>query len=193
MEILGRIFGSPGRVKVMRLFILNKNSVFSRGEIAKRCRIKPEAVSKELRMLSAVNFIKNISAGWTFDSRFKYGKEFENLLAGTKAFNEKIITANLKGVGKLKLLIACGFFMGGSSSNLDLLIVGDRLNKKRIYSGIRKIEAETGKELLYAVFDTKEFIYRLGVYDKLVCNVLDFPHKVILSSKELSTKTLKRA
>ncbi len=88
--------------------------------------------------------------------------------------------------------MASGFFTDNKEGKLDILVVGDRLNKKRIEEGVRKIESEIGKELNYAVFDLKEFMYRLGMYDKLVRDVLDFPHKVILNSKELSTQVLKR-
>ena len=58
--------------------------------------------------------------------------------------------------------------------------------------GVRRLEAEIGAELTYATFETKEFIYRLNMYDKLVRDILDFPHEVVLQAKELSTQTLKR-
>ena len=72
---------------------------------------------------------------------------------------------------------------------MDLLIVGDKLKRGKIEEGIKKIEAEIGIELVYAVFETKEFIYRLNMYDKLVRDVLDYPHQVILQAKELSTQS----
>jgi hypothetical protein len=58
---------------------------------------------------------------------------------------------------------------------------------------MRRLEAEIGAELVYAVFDTKEFIYRLNMYDKLVRDILDYPHEVLLQAKELSTQALKKA
>ena len=54
------------------------------------------------------------------------------------------------------------------------------------------MEAEIGSELVYAIFDTKEFTYRLNMYDKLVRDILDFPHEVIFQAKELSTQALKK-
>ena len=72
------------------------------------------------------------------------------------------------------------------------MIVGDNLKKVAIEGGIRKLEAEIGAELTYAVFNTKEFVYRLNMYDKLVRDILDFPHEVLLQVKELSTQILKK-
>jgi hypothetical protein len=67
------------------------------------------------------------------------------------------------------------------------------MNKSKIEEGMRRIEAEMGIELVYATFTTKDFIYRLNMYDKLVRDVLDFPHQVIFQAKELSTQVLKKA
>jgi hypothetical protein len=61
-----------------------------------------------------------------------------------------------------------------------------------VNSHIRALEAEIGREIVYAVFDYKEFLYRLNMYDKLIRDVLDFPHKVLVQAKELSTQTLKK-
>ena len=60
------------------------------------------------------------------------------------------------------------------------------MKRGKIEEGIRKLEAEIGAELVYAIFDTKEFIYRLNMYDKLVRDILDYPHEVLLQAKELS-------
>ena len=66
------------------------------------------------------------------------------------------------------------------------------MKRSKIEEEVRKLEAEIGTELVYAVFDTKEFIYRLDMYDKLVRDILDFPHEVIFQAKELSTQTLRK-
>jgi len=62
-----------------------------------------------------------------------------------------------------------------------LTIVGDRLDKKMIDIEVKKIESEIGKELRYAVFDTEEFMYRLKMYDKLIRDLLDYPHTKIIN------------
>ena len=66
------------------------------------------------------------------------------------------------------------------------------MRRARIEEGIKKLEAEIGAELTYAMFDTKEFLYRINMYDKLVRDILDYPHEVMFETKELSTQTLKK-
>ena len=194
MEILGKILGSPAKVKIMRLFLLNPTKGFTNKEIVKRSRVNADLIKKELKLLSSVNFVKKHSNNneWFFDSSFKYTPEVENLLINSDSLDRKTILETFKKVGKVKLLIVAGIFIKNKDSRVDLLIVGDKMKRGKIDEGIHKLEAEIGTELVYAVFDTKEFGYRMNMYDKLVRDIVDFPHEVILQTKELSTQTLKK-
>ena len=84
-----------------------------------------------------------------------------------------------RAAGKLKLLIRAGFFIGEDGSRADVLLVGDRLNKSAIERAIRVLESEIGKELSYASFETGDFLYRIGVCDKFVRDILDYPHETV--------------
>lgn len=186
MEILGKILGNSTRVKIMRLFLLNRGKVFAASDVIKRSRTNPNLARKELRLLSSVSFIKKHGTDWSYNSLFKYGEEFDELLVRSDTLNTQTILDNFKKAGKVKLIIVSGVFIKNEDSRVDLLIVGDKMKRSKIEEGIKKIEAEMGAELVYAVFDTKEFVYRLNMYDKLVRDILDYPHEVILKAKELS-------
>ncbi len=193
MEILGKILGSPARVKIMRLFLLNKTKGFKNKDIVKRSRVSADVVRREMRTLATVNFVKKRNDDWHYDSAFKYAREVESLLINADTLDNEAILNNFKSAGKAKLVLVSGVFIKNKDSRVDLLIVGDRMKRARIENGIKRMEAEIGAELTYAVFETKEFIYRLNMYDKLVRDILDFPHQVILQAKELSTQALKKA
>ena len=179
----------------MRLFLLNKGKSFKNKEIAKRSRVSAKIVRKELSLLASVDFVrKNHSSpsDWFFNYSFKYAGAFEDLLIRSGSLDKKAVLDNLKKVGRVKLIIVSGVFIKHDDSRVDLLIVGDKMKKGRIEEGVRRLEAEVGTELVYAVFETADFLYRLKMYDKLVRDILDFPHEVILQVKELSTQTLKK-
>lgn len=186
MEILGKIMGSGARVKIMRLFLLNKSNTFLVKDIAKRSRVNSHIVRHELKFLSSVGFIKKRGTDWMFNASFKYAREIESLLITTDTLDKEAIADNFKKAGRVKLLIVSGIFIKNKDSRVDVLIVGDKMRKSYIEEGMRKMEAEIGTELSYAVFDTKEFVYRLNMYDKLIRDILDFPHEVIFQGKELS-------
>lgn len=196
MEILEKILGSSARVKIMRLFLLNRSKGFSNKDIVKRSRVNLTIVNKEIRLLSSIGFIKKrstVSSEWYFNSLFKYGEEFKNLLLGSDTLSKQAILNNFKKVGKTKLVIVSGIFIKNDDSRVDLLIVGDKMKRNKIEEGIKKIEAEMGTEIIYAIFETKEFLYRLNMYDKLVRDILDYPHQVVLQAKELSTQLICKA
>jgi hypothetical protein len=195
MEILGKILASEARVKIMRLFLLNRGKSFRTKDVVKRSRVSATVVRKELRLLSSVGFIKKrskISLDWSFNSLFKYGAEFEDLFLSSDTLSKEAILDNFKKVGRVKLIVISGVFIKNHDSRVDLLIVGDKMKRSRIEKGIKKIEAEIGVELVYAVFETKEFVYRLNMYDKLIRDILDYPHEIVLQAKELSTQALKK-
>lgn len=195
MEILGKILGNDARVRIMRLFLLNRSKSFAAKDVAKRSRVTPGAARRELRLLSAVGFIKKRSSAvpeWSFNSPFQYGEEFKNLLVTSEMLSKEAILEKFKGVGKIKLLLISGIFVKSDDSRVDLLIVGDNMKRGSIERGIQKLEAEIGTELTYAIFNTKEFLYRLDMYDKLVRDIIDYPHEILLQAKELSTQTLKK-
>ena len=193
MEILGKILGNGARVRMMRLFLLNRSKGFKNKDIVKRSRVSPEVVRRELRLLASVDFIKKRALDWYFNSSFKYAGEFEELLVRSDTLNKTKLLDNFKKVGQVKLLVASGVFIKNDDSRVDLLVVGDKLRKAGIEEGVRKLEAEIGTEIVYAIFDTKEFIYRLNMYDKLVRDILDYPHEVLFQAKELSTQALKKS
>src|SRR3989344_1118857 len=195
MEILGKILGNNARVRIMRLFLLNRGKSFRNKDIVKRSQVSPDVVRQELRLLASVGFIKkrsSTSPDWSFNSLFKYAGEFEDLLVKSDSLNKQRLLDNFKKAGQIKLIIVSGVFIKNDDSRVDLLIVGDKMKRSKIGKEIRKLEAEAGVELVYAIFDTQEFIYRLSMYDKLVRDILDFPHEVLLKVRELNLEKVAR-
>ncbi len=195
MEILEKILDNAARVKIMRLFLLNKSKGFKSKDVAERSRLNSIVVRRELRLLSSVDFIKKRgkdSLDWYFNPLFKYGKEFEELLVRSDTLNKQKLLDNFRNVGRIKFLVVSGVFIKNEDSRVDLLIVGDKMRRVKIESGVKRLEAEIGAELTYAIFDTQEFIYRLNMYDKLIRDILDYPHEILFQAKELNLAKVAR-
>lgn len=206
MKILGKIFGGEPKVRMMRLFLFNEGRVYDLEEIIKRAHVSKHEAKKELRNLESIGLIskkgffkstskivkrkrgtgtkviliKKKARGWTLDRHFLYLSELQSLLINTIFLKENEIIKRFKVVGKVKLIIIAGVFIQNLDSRLDILIVGDKINKKKVNAVARRMEAEIGRELEYSSFDTQDFKYRMSIYDKLVRDVLDYPHKVLL-------------
>ena len=73
-----------------------------------------------------------------------------------------------------------GVFLRSDFSRVDILLVGDHLRHAVITQALKSIESSLGKDVRYAVFETKDFLYRLSVYDKFVRDILDYPHEKLV-------------
>ena len=116
------------------------------------------------------------------DDRFAYIRPLQALLIETETLEREDLASKFKNVGLIKLLLAAGVFIQDEESRIDLLIVGDDLKKKTIEDIVSRIESEMGTELDYAIFSTEDFKYRVDMYDKLVCDILEFPHEKVIVS-----------
>jgi hypothetical protein len=210
MDILGKLFGSPARIKIMRLFLLNGLEGFENADVAKRAQVKKEVARRELSLLGSIHFIKQKSfikdikdkqgkvkgkkvRGWFLNPGFHRLEIIKVLLVGSEIMNKEEIAERFKKAGRIKLLAIAGIFLQDRNSRVDLLIVGDSLKRGMIDGIIKDIEAEIGKELVYATFETKEFLYRLNMYDKLIYDVLSYPHERVVETREFSTLPLSKS
>jgi hypothetical protein len=192
MDVLGKLFGSQARVKILRLFLLNPLGAFDSAMIATKSKVREVEARRELTLLKAAGIIGDKSffkktgtkskrvAGYQLKSAFPHLAPLKSLIVSETPLNRNEIANRLKGVGKIKFLTISGVFLGEPEARLDILIVGDELKKRSIETVLRSIEAEIGKELTYGMLDTAEFLYRLGAYDKFVRDVLDFRHDTII-------------
>ena len=198
MDVLGKLFGSPARVKILRLFLFNPDSLYSRDEISLRTQVTPHVARSEVSLLVKTGMVKQKKIpkkarkkggrsasrarvpGFILNPDFQYRTKLQDLLLNTPVHHEDLLK-RLARAGNLRLVIIAGVFLQDWESRIDLLIVGDKLNRKKLTTIIQRLEAEVGKELRYVVLSTHEFRYRLGVYDRLVRDVLDYPHKKIFN------------
>jgi len=194
IDTLGSIFNSPARVKIMRLFLLNTKAVLLPSAVASRSSVTPAIARRELALLARTGFIirrkerhsgKASTEGWSLNPEFEYIDALENLLFGTEFIDLVELGKRFKRAGRIKLLLLSGIFNHNPSARLDLLVVGDNLKRTVIDRIIRSLEAEIGKELAYATFETPEFVYRASMYDKLIRDVIDFPHEKIINQGSL--------
>lgn len=201
---VGHLFGTEGKVKMMRLFIFNPTLAFDTASVVNRTKESPRRVRHELSVLLKAGLVRKRGGAlgkgkkgkkrggakatafrkisYTLNADYPYLKALSEFLVDASPLSEKEIAKRLSRCGtSVKLILLAGVFTHDLESRVDLLIVGDHLKKKSLVTAISQIEAELGKEIRYAAFETADFRYRLSMYDKLVRDILDFPHVKILN------------
>jgi len=184
MEPLAKLFGSNVRVKLLRLFLFNEELSFNFADVAERTKSSRDNVRKELNLLIAAGVIKKKSGKtgvvYGADKRFPHYEALQVFVRSTTNLRESDTVNTLKRAGNLRLVVLSGLFTGAVETKVDLLVVGDKLEDRPLDNGVRALEAELGRELRFASFSTEDFKYRRGVYDRLLRDIFDFPHKVLL-------------
>ncbi len=203
MDVLGRLFGSSSRVKLMRLFLMNPEDVFDKTEMGKRSKISGDTLRKEIKLLEDIGLIKSRVvikmkpaksgngemekrkvSGYGLDVSFAYLAALRALVTEI-ALGKEDVAARFKNCGQMKLIIVSGIFLDETDSRVDVLLVGDKLKKPIIEGVLRRLEAELGKELTYGIMETPDFEYRFGIYDKFIRDIIDYPHLVVLNKLNL--------
>lgn len=206
MDALDKIFGSGARVKIMRLFLFNRNIAFDIKEVVERTKVRSRAARAELSVLerSALikkkNFIKYEKRGkrrqvkkikihgWVLNERHHYLAALQQLLIDVTPVRHEDLIRKFSRAGRVKLIIISGVFLKEWDSRIDLLVVGDRLKKHSVETAVHGIEAELGRELKYTFLDTEDFKYRISICDRLVRDVFDYPHEKVLDRVGFSYK-----
>lgn len=215
-------------MKIIRLFYMHPEAVFTRVEIMKRAKASSAALGRELALLKKIGFIKEAVreeeetirrrkkvkkqvifqgkrrkprvvygyktvseirkrkvAGLKLNPLFPFFGALKGLVLDTSPVSREEILKKIKKLGRVQLIVLSGVFLKENESRVDILIVGDAIKRGALERMLHGIEAEVGKELNYALFETKEFMYRLGMYDKFVRDILDYPHEKILNKLDI--------
>ncbi|MDP3902211.1 MAG: hypothetical protein Q8Q21_01320 [bacterium] len=200
---ISKLFGSSARIKIIRLFMLNSETVYSLKEISQRAKVPAASARREISLLKSIGLVrpktekfleelklkdgkiktkKVETSGFVLNQLFPFLFPLKNLVLNSTPLDKEKLIKNLGAAGKVKLMILSGIFTnneGGSS--VDLLLVGDAIKESKLDRALKNVEAELGKEIVYAVFSTKDFMYRYGMYDKFVREIMESPHEKVVN------------
>lgn len=199
MEMLEKLFGSSVKVKIMKLFLFHKDSIYDKKDIQKKTKSSTQTTNKELNALEKANFLKKRVffkegrklangkrgkkkklQGYVLNSDYPYLIPLQSMLIETGPMGREEVIKRLQRSGRVKMITIAGVFIHEDESRVDLLIVGDELNSGRIKTTIGTMESEIGRSLRYSVLSTNDFKYRMGICDRLVRDIFDFPHEVLV-------------
>jgi DNA-binding Lrp family transcriptional regulator len=164
--------------------MFNQDTAFTLSEVAKRLKLSKDVSRRELNELFSSGILRKkgerVSSRYQVNSRFEYLAALDTFIRDTTSVRPRIIISALRRAGTLQLIVLSGFFTGVLESQIDLLVVGDHLEERTIAQAVHSLEAELGREIRYASFATADFRYRFGVYDRLLRDIFDYPHRRLI-------------
>lgn len=198
MEILTTLFGNRGRVRLLRYF-LGRSSSVSLSEIKAISKLPARELSKELKALLAIGFLKKTSRtekakngkkvkadSYLFDQRFLLAEPLRELFVKAITVTDSNLLNRLRKVGQLQLVVMAGHLVGTTDSDIDLLLVIEKAKKRELERALAMIEDEIGREIAYVLFTKEEYVYRKAMNDRVLRDIFDHTHKVLFEKKSLS-------
>jgi predicted transcriptional regulator len=200
MELLARLLNGTERVKIMRFFLHHEDVTISLADISEKTKSKSVIARKELTALASIGFIekkrtktvvttgagkKAVSKikevnGYKLNPLFPHNKALKELLFDFQAIDKRELASRFKIIGRLKLFIVAGVFIGDPKSRVDVLIVGESINRQKAEKIFEQLAAELGREVIYSIMDVEEYEYRFKMYDKFVRDIMEMEHETVV-------------
>ena len=202
---LEKFTGSHARARVIRVFIFNQDEPITITKAAKRAGVSAQAAKREIKSMEGWGVIlkERIAStqprksskhargkklkrtvphedAWRTNPQWKHLRALSSFIHEVSPIRYDNILGALKNTGRLSVVIATGCFMGDVTRPVDLVVVADNVNEDRLLYAIKSLEPLSGREIRYSVFGSPEFSYRLTIQDRLIRDILDYPHKVLL-------------
>lgn len=196
---LSILFGSAARVKLLRFFLFNPSKDFTFDEISRRARLVRRTARTEINALERADVIKKKqilitkegttkklkAVGYAVNKEFPELQALQTFLFETAPINGKTVLNHLRKAGTLDFVCVSGVFMRNFEQRIDILLAMKKLPVNKVETAIRGLEAELGIEIRFAAFASEDLRYRVGMHDKLMRDVFDYPTEVLIDKLNL--------
>jgi len=191
-EILEKLFESPVKARLLKLFLRNLNDGFTIEEATKKTRSDSSGVEKQIKNMTAIGLLqsqksvrkkkgKGSGVYYVANQDFEFFNELRSLVLKSSPASHEKLQDKLKKLGRVKLAVLSGVFVNQDNGRVDLLLIGDGITDNKMHSFLKEVEAEVGKEVRYAFMDTNEFHYRFSMFDRFILDILERPHEKIIN------------
>lgn len=90
------------------------------------------------------------------------------------------LTGAFRGVRGISLVMVAGVLANEERGSVDLLIVTSRSRDPKVTRAVRRAERLAALPLRYAILEPREYAERLTARDRMLRDILEFKHRVLL-------------
>ena len=155
------LISSKTRVKLLLKFFLNsKNTAYLRS-LEEEFGESTNAIRVELNRFEEAGFLTSSSEGnkkmFTVNTGHPFFKDINSLIMKMTGL-EYVVDYVIQRIGDLhKVYLVGNLAKGQATEIIDLVLVGDKLNKSFLLEQIEKAEKKTGKKIRFVHFGSREF------------------------------------
>jgi len=184
-EVLEKLFRSKAEIKLLRLFLNNPDERYLASDIAKKLKINSSLARKEINNLVKIKFLisrKKAKKNYYCANRdFIFYNELKKLIFKASPTSSNKIKSQVVKLGQIRFVLISGVLINSEKGKIDIVIIGEHINKTKLKNFLSDIEAEIGKCVNYSCMSTDEFRYRKSMFDKFIIDVFENPHKILIN------------
>ena len=172
--------------EILAILLLYPKRSFSPQELAAMTRGSIRLVSECLRELTAAEVTEAATKKgrryYRLNPYFPLLHELRDLVFDPKPRYDDGVAKLLRQLPEARMIVLSGVFTLAPHLPVDILLIGDMMNRQKLLRTMEEIEGLTGQEVNYALLGRSEYQERLYMNDRLLRDVLDNPHIVVLNT-----------
>jgi len=186
--ILGTLFSSKTRVKLLTLFVMSPTKSFYQREMEKLVEIPIRGIQQEIKKLVSIGFLTSEVSGnrvyFRVNQDFMLFNELKKIILKTEAIGN-VIKEDIASLGKISFCFIFGSFAKDTEnpkSDIDLMVIG-QVPAKKLSVVTQKISEKTSREINSHLYSEEEFLRKFRQSDNFIKQVA-LGKKIYLIGKE---------
>lgn len=107
-------------------------------------------------------------------------QEITSLIVKAQLMLEKHLDEQIQTFGEVKYLAFLGMFIGKPKAPVEIFLVADTFDIKKLKAALSEMEHDLGTEINFSLMTLEEFRYRKEMTDKFLYAILEAPKNVVV-------------
>jgi predicted nucleotidyltransferase len=187
--MIERLITSKTRVKLLKLFFLNREREFYIREIAKITGENLNSVQRELKNFLSAGILWEKPRGnqrlYRVNKLSPVHEELRRLILKTAGIGDAV-QKGLSRIGNIKYCLIYGSFAAGNEigeSDIDLLVIG-KINEENLLKVIKGLEDELKREINYILWNEGVFIKKAKEKHHLILEIIEKPLIMLIGDED---------
>ena len=188
------IIGDMTRVKMLRVFVLNKDSLYVVSDFTKALRKREQSVKESLRWLEQDGIIvkKKLPAaernskgvrelkGYGFNKRYVHREFLDMLIRESLPTEKDVLAKKIVRVPGVRCVITTDVFVEKRGGCVDLMVASAENNESHLQNMVQLAERSIGRELRCVFLTVNDLLHRIHTNDRFIRSILEEKHTIHL-------------
>ena len=188
------IIGDATRVKMLRVFVMNKDSLYVAGDFTKALRKREDSVKESLRWLYQDGIVvkKKFSAverrskgirelkGYGFNKRYPHREFLDMLIRESLPTEQDVLAKKIVRVPGVRCVVTTDVFVEKRGGRVDLVVASAESDESHLQNVVQSAERLIGRELRCVFLTVNDLLHRIRTNDRFIRSILEEKHTVHL-------------